>query len=169
MDVNLITQIISNLGFPIACVVAMFWMLNKERDAHKAETAELSKAIENNTQVMTQVLDKLETIGKGAQSMAQYSPLFVPELNGLTSGVNPPGVYTTNNATTLYFQRMLYQRAMSVFDWTIPEEWDKNFLQYCLCYLGYSIVVDSDKIARVAAGHCGVVPQAGTLYGYGIF
>lgn len=66
MDVNIITQIISNLGFPIACVVAMFWMLNKERDAHKAETAELSKAIENNTQVMTQVLDKLETIGKGA-------------------------------------------------------------------------------------------------------
>lgn len=65
MDVNIITQIISNLGFPIACVVAMFWMLNKERDAHKAETAELSKAIENNTQVMTQVLDKLETIGKG--------------------------------------------------------------------------------------------------------
>ena len=66
MDVNVITQIISNLGFPIACVVAMFWMLNKERDAHKAETAELSKAIENNTQVMTKVLDKLETIGKGA-------------------------------------------------------------------------------------------------------
>ena len=65
MDVNFITQIISNLGFPIACVVAMFWMLNKERDAHKAETAELSKAIENNTNVMTQVLDKLETIGKG--------------------------------------------------------------------------------------------------------
>ena len=66
MDVNIITQIISNLGFPIACVIAMFWMLNKERDAHKAETAELSKAIENNTNVMTQVLDKLETIGKGA-------------------------------------------------------------------------------------------------------
>ena len=65
MDVNIITQIISNLGFPIACVVAMFWMLNKERDAHKAETAELSKAIENNTNVMTKVLDKLETISKG--------------------------------------------------------------------------------------------------------
>ena len=66
MDVNVITQIISNLGFPIACVVAMFWMLNKERDAHKAETAELSKAIENNTNVMTQVLDKLDMISKGA-------------------------------------------------------------------------------------------------------
>lgn len=66
MDINVISQIVSNLGFPIACVIAMFWMLNKERDAHKAETAELSKAIENNTQVMTQVLDKLEHIGKGA-------------------------------------------------------------------------------------------------------
>lgn len=66
MDINVVTQIISNLGFPIACVVAMFWMLNKERDSHKAETAELAKAIENNTNVMTQVLDKLETIGKGA-------------------------------------------------------------------------------------------------------
>lgn len=66
MDVNVITQIISNLGFPIACVVVMFWMLNKERDAHKAETAELSKAIENNTHVMTQMLDKLEMFGKGA-------------------------------------------------------------------------------------------------------
>ena len=66
MDVNVITQIISNLGFPIACVIAMFWMLNKERDAHKAETAELTKAIENSTNVMTPVLDKLETISKGA-------------------------------------------------------------------------------------------------------
>ena len=66
MDVNVITQIISNLGFPIACVVAMFWMLNKERDGHKAETAELANAIENNANVMTQVLDKLEMIGKGA-------------------------------------------------------------------------------------------------------
>jgi hypothetical protein len=66
MDINVITQIISNLGFPIACVIAMFWMLNKERDAHKAETAELTKAIENNTNVMTQVLDRLDMIGKGA-------------------------------------------------------------------------------------------------------
>jgi hypothetical protein len=41
-------------------------MLNKERDAHKAETAELAKAIENNTNVMTQVLDKLDMIGKEA-------------------------------------------------------------------------------------------------------
>lgn len=62
MDINVISQIISNLGFPIACVIAMFWMLNKERDAHKAETAELSKAIENNTNVMTQIMTKLDAL-----------------------------------------------------------------------------------------------------------
>lgn len=62
MDVDVITSLIGNMGFPIACVVAMFYMLNKEREAHKAETAELSKAIENNTNVMTQVLAKLDAI-----------------------------------------------------------------------------------------------------------
>lgn len=62
MDINVISQIISNLGFPIACVIAMFWMLNKERDAHKAETADLSKAIENNTNVMTQIMTKLDAL-----------------------------------------------------------------------------------------------------------
>lgn len=62
MDVNIVTQLISNMGFPIACVVAMFYMLNKEREAHKSETAELSKAIENNTNVMTQIMTKLDAL-----------------------------------------------------------------------------------------------------------
>lgn len=65
MDITVITQLISNLGFPIACVIAMFYMLNKERETHKTETAELSKAIENNTSVMTQVLAKLDAIAGG--------------------------------------------------------------------------------------------------------
>lgn len=98
-----------------------------------------------------------------------YSPLFYPELNNMTSGANPPGVYTTNNATTCYYQRMLYQRAMSAFEWDVPQTWDKAYLQYCLCYLGYAVVMDSDKYARTPAGMCGVIPQAGTLYGYGVY
>lgn len=52
--------LISNVGFPIACVVAMFYMLEKERTAHKEEMTELSKAISNNTSVMQKVLDHLE-------------------------------------------------------------------------------------------------------------
>lgn len=55
----MLTTIISNVGFPIACVVAMFYMWNKEREAHKEETDRLTEAINNNTVVMQQVLNKL--------------------------------------------------------------------------------------------------------------
>lgn len=51
-----IVQIISNLGFPIACVVVMFWMQNKEREAHQAESKEWVNAINRNTVVMEKIL-----------------------------------------------------------------------------------------------------------------
>lgn len=63
--VTVITNLISNLGFPIACVCVMFYMLNKEREDHKAETAELTKAIQNNTSMMEKVLDRIETLVGG--------------------------------------------------------------------------------------------------------
>lgn len=59
MEVDVLTTIISNVGFPIACVIAMFYMWNKEREAHKEETDRLAQAINNNTVVMQQVLNKL--------------------------------------------------------------------------------------------------------------
>lgn len=59
MEVDVFTTIISNVGFPIACVIAMFHMWNKEREAHKEETDRLAEAINNNTVVMQQVLNKL--------------------------------------------------------------------------------------------------------------
>ena len=33
------------------------------------------------------------------------------------------------------FQRYLMQKAISVFRWTIPETWDKDYLLYCFDYL----------------------------------
>ena len=53
MDVTAIIQIVSNLGVPVACLVAMFWMLNKEREDHKLESEKFVEAINNNTVVMT--------------------------------------------------------------------------------------------------------------------
>lgn len=54
-----IMQIISNLGFPIACVVVMFWMQNKEREAHQAESKEWVDAINRNTVVMEKILTQM--------------------------------------------------------------------------------------------------------------
>lgn len=73
--------IIQTVGFPIACAVAMFIMLQSEQKAHREESRKLSEtitdlkisfseaireqennvtaAINNNTLVMQQLLDKL--------------------------------------------------------------------------------------------------------------
>ena len=59
MEIEAITTLISNMGFPIACVIALFWYLNKEREEHKAETQKLADAINNNTLVMERILSKV--------------------------------------------------------------------------------------------------------------
>lgn len=59
MDVNSLSQFISNLGFPIACVIAMFYMWNQERESHKAESDKWVEAINNNTQVMRELLNRV--------------------------------------------------------------------------------------------------------------
>lgn len=60
MDVNIVQQLISSLGFPIVCVIALFWMWNKEREEHKAESEKWCEAINNNTLVMQQLIGKLD-------------------------------------------------------------------------------------------------------------
>lgn len=78
--------IIQTVGFPIACAVAMFLMLQGEQKAHKEESAKLNEtitdmklsfneaihaqqttiteAINNNTLVIQKLLDKMEDDGK---------------------------------------------------------------------------------------------------------
>ena len=59
MDAAEITTLISNIGFPIACVVVMFAMWNKEREDHKEEVTKMTEAVNNNTTVLKQILTKL--------------------------------------------------------------------------------------------------------------
>lgn len=80
-----IITIIQTVGFPIACAVAMFLMLQSEQKAHKEESQKLNdtisemkltfnnairdqeqnitEAINNNTLVIQKLLDKLEKDG----------------------------------------------------------------------------------------------------------
>lgn len=60
MEIDVISQVISNLGFPIACVIVMFWMWNKEREDHKTESDKWVEAIHNNTLVMEKLLERLD-------------------------------------------------------------------------------------------------------------
>ena len=52
-------NLISTMGFPIACTCAMFYLLEKERDAHREETKQMTEAITNNTNIMERVLEIL--------------------------------------------------------------------------------------------------------------
>ena len=52
-------QVFSNLGVPVACLVAFFYLFEKERDAHKEEMEKITQAVQNNTTILQRLLDKL--------------------------------------------------------------------------------------------------------------
>ena len=65
-----IVQIIQSLGFPIACVVAMFVMWQSEVKAHDQEmekmrstleeqTKATTEALNNNTIILTRILERI--------------------------------------------------------------------------------------------------------------
>lgn len=60
MDVGMVTQFISNVGFPIAACIVCFWYMDKQETRHKQETDKLADSINNNTAVMQELLHKLE-------------------------------------------------------------------------------------------------------------
>lgn len=60
MDVGMVTQFVSNVGFPIAACIVCFWYMDKQETRHKEETDKLADSINNNTAVMQELLRKLE-------------------------------------------------------------------------------------------------------------
>lgn len=60
MDWNVVISLIQGVGFPIACVLIMFGQMEKERDSHKVEMQQMTEALNNNTQVLTALKQKLE-------------------------------------------------------------------------------------------------------------
>ena len=59
MDMESIMNLFSNLAVPVACLIATFYLWNKEREDHKQEQKELTEAIANNTLVIQKLIDKL--------------------------------------------------------------------------------------------------------------
>lgn len=57
---DIVVQIISTVGFPIAMCVLMFWFLNKEQENHKAEMLELKDVINKNNEVLAALKQLIE-------------------------------------------------------------------------------------------------------------
>lgn len=65
--VNIITEIISSVGFPIAACCFMGWFCVKSQKQHADEAAQsaetyskLSESIDNNTKAINSLLNKME-------------------------------------------------------------------------------------------------------------
>lgn len=61
MDINTITEIISNLGFPVAMVMYFIW------DKYKV-TSNLVQAINNNNKILSMLLTKLDLVEEGLEN-----------------------------------------------------------------------------------------------------
>ena len=70
----------------------------------------------------------------------------------------PSTYHGKDNLLTRYNFKYLFQRALSVFDFTIPEAWEKNFFLNTLYGVGFLIILPTDEF--------GVIDQFGNIYGY---
>ena len=91
---------------------------------------------------------------------ANNMPLFYDYQNSVISQNQPGTIHCSDNSLTLYFARYLTQKALSVFEWTLPKTWAHNYFLYTLFLKGYIAVINTDKF--------GVIPQNCGLYGYNV-
>lgn len=57
-------NLVSNLGFPIACATAMFWYLNKERESHKEEVDLLRESHKEDVNILREAILELKEVCK---------------------------------------------------------------------------------------------------------
>ena len=62
MDVQVITQIITTIGFPIVAAGALFWYVNKLQESHREETDAMRKTIESNTNILIELKELIRNM-----------------------------------------------------------------------------------------------------------
>ena len=88
-------------------------------------------------------------------------PFFSDYINmQVYEGLSPSQVHVANTLLFQYFQRHLLQKAVSVFNWKLPEDWQKTLFLYTLYCSGHVAIVNTDRF--------GVLPQPCSLGGRGV-
>ena len=88
-------------------------------------------------------------------------PYSYEMINLFNSSYSPSTLHTKNTQMFAFFKKYLLEKVMSVFEFELPEMWDKNYFLYSLFLNGYLAVVNTDKFG-VICQHCG-------LKGYNIY
>ena len=90
-----------------------------------------------------------------------YRPLNYEQINIINGLSHPSMVKSYNNYTFNFWERALFQRALSVIDFTLPDNWTgsiKDLFEFCMFALGYVAVFKTDDY--------GITFQPCSLSGY---
>lgn len=60
-SVEVVTNIVQNLGVPVACLIFCGWFIVRQEDKHNTEVDTLSKALDSNTNAMIEMKSMLQT------------------------------------------------------------------------------------------------------------
>lgn len=93
-----------------------------------------------------------------------YLPLNYEQINVAAGTYTPSTNKNVNNKTFQYWERSLFQRACSVLQFELPEEWQgsvRDFFYYCLFKYGYLAVFQTEELGKVF--------QPCTLNGYDFY
>lgn len=67
MDITQVTQMISNVGFPIAMCLIVFYYMTKHDEQHKEENDNLRTTLEDNTKVLSELSTLIKTLTNGKE------------------------------------------------------------------------------------------------------
>ena len=94
-----------------------------------------------------------------------YTPLNYDQINNIEGHIQPSMLKYCNSVTFAYWQRSLFQRAISTIDFTgLPDTWKasvRDFFYWCIFAYGYVGVFESDEF--------GLSFQPGSLYGFDFY
>ena len=104
-------------------------------------------------------------MAKKYSNLMGYTPLNYEQINIIEGHLQPSMLKYCNSVTFAYWQRSLFQRAISTIDFKgFPDTWEgsvRDFFYYCLFRFGYVGVFDIDKY--------GLSFQPGNLHGYDFY
>lgn len=82
-------------------------------------------------------------------------------INLYNASRSPSTVHVKNTALQRFFRKYLLQKAISVFKWNLPEEWDRDYFLYTLYGMGFIAILNTDRY--------GVICQQCAPGGYNLY
>lgn len=88
-------------------------------------------------------------------------PAYYDVINRYNARVSPNKIKSRNTAVTRYFQRYLFQRVLSRYEFSMPDNWDYDYFNQILFGEGF--------ISIIKTGKFGVIPQQCSLKDLNVF